>query len=73
MCIGTDTMDVCHDHPADESHHLNGLHQLGFKMVGDNVDKTVKVRYIQVGQYSNKSLHHFQSFAVLNHFIQPLA
>ena len=40
--------------------------ELGFKLVGDNIDKTVRPRYIRIENYSNKSLHYFHSFAVQN-------
>ena len=37
--------------------------------MGDNVDKSVKARYMQMEQYSNKSLHYFHSFAVQNRIV----
>lgn len=37
--------------------------QVGYKLVGDNI---VKARYMRVEQHCNKSLHYFNSFAVLN-------
>lgn len=38
----------------------------GYKLVGDNIDKGVKARYMRVDKYYNKSLHYFHSFAVAN-------
>ncbi len=39
---------------------------LGYKLVGDNIDKGVKARYMRVEGSRNKSLHYFHSFAVLD-------
>ena len=36
-----------------------------FKLVGDNLDKSVKARYMRLGGSRNQSLHYFHSFAVL--------
>ncbi len=41
-------------------------HQLGYKLVGDNIDKGVKTRYMRKEHYHDQSLHYFHSFAVLN-------
>lgn len=38
----------------------------GFKIVGDNLDKSVKARYMRLGGSHNQSLHYFHSFAVLD-------
>ena len=40
--------------------------QLGYKLVGDNIDKGVKAWYMRVEGSHNKSLHYFHSFAVQN-------
>lgn len=39
---------------------------LSFKLVGDNLDKNVKARYMCVGGSHNQSYHFFHSFAVLD-------
>ena len=39
-------------------------HYLGYKIVGDNIDKTVKARYMRVDGYRNQSLHYFHSLAL---------
>ena len=41
-------------------------HISGFKHVGDNIDFGIKARYMRSNQFSNHSLHYFNSFAVLN-------
>ena len=38
----------------------------GYRICGDNIDKAVKARYLTYDRH-NKSLHYFQSYAVLNH------
>lgn len=38
----------------------------GYKLVGDNIDMSVKARYVQVGVSRNRSLHYFHTFAVKN-------
>lgn len=38
----------------------------GYKLVGDNIDKGVKARYMRADHHHNKSLHYFHSFAVAN-------
>lgn len=40
--------------------------RLGFKIVGDNIDKGLKARYMRSEGYHNRSLHYFHSFAVQN-------
>ena len=43
--------------------------KLGYKLVGDNLDKGVKTRYMRSDDaegYRNKSLHYFHSFAIQN-------
>ena len=35
-----------------------------YKLVGDNIDKGVKVRYMRADKYHNKSLLYFHSYAV---------
>lgn len=40
--------------------------RLGYKLVGDNIDKGVKARYMRSEGYRNRSLHYFHSFAVQN-------
>lgn len=37
-----------------------------YKLVGDNIDKSVKARYMRFEGGHNKSLHYFHYFAVLN-------
>ena len=39
---------------------------LSYKLVGDNLDKSVKARYMRIGGSRNQSLHYFHSFAVLD-------
>ena len=39
---------------------------LGYKIIGDNIDKMVKARYMRDEGYCNKSLHYFHSFAIQN-------
>ena len=39
---------------------------LGYTLVGDNVDKGVKTRYMRQEQYGDQSLHYFHSMAVQN-------
>lgn len=38
----------------------------GYKIVGDNIDKGVKARYMRANKHQNQSLHYFNSFAVAN-------
>ena len=38
----------------------------GYKLVGDNIDMSVKARYVQVGVSRNRSLHYFHTFVVKN-------
>ena len=38
----------------------------GYKLVGDSIDIGVKMRYIRLERYENKSLHYFYCFAVQN-------
>ena len=40
--------------------------QLSYKLVGDNIDKSVKTRYMRLEGGRNQSLHYFHCFAVLN-------
>lgn len=40
--------------------------QLSYKLVGDNIDKSVKTRYMCLEGGHNQSLHYFHCFAVLN-------
>ena len=37
-----------------------------FKLCGDNIDKTVKARYMNSDEGFNRSLHYFHSYAVLD-------
>ena len=39
------------------------IQPLSFKLVGDNIDKNVKARYLR-SDHGNSSLHYFHSFAV---------
>ena len=39
---------------------------LGYKLVGDNIDKGVKARYMRADEHRGQSLHYFHSFAVQN-------
>ncbi len=40
--------------------------QLGYKLIGDNIDKGVKTRFMRVEDHSNKSLHYFHACAIEN-------
>ena len=40
--------------------------KLGYEVVGDNIDKGMKARYMRYDAHCNKSIHYFHSFAVLN-------
>ena len=40
--------------------------KLSYKLVDDNIDKTVKSRYMRLNSHRNKSFHYFHSFAVQN-------
>ncbi len=40
--------------------------QLGYKLIGDNIDKGVKTRFMRVEDHSNKSLHYFHACAIKN-------
>ena len=40
--------------------------KLSYKLVGDNIDKKVKSRYMRLNGHRNKSFHYFHSFAVQN-------
>ena len=40
--------------------------KLGYKLVGDNIDKTVKSRHMRLNDHHNKSFHYFYSFSVQN-------
>ena len=48
-------------HSENESGNTN----VGYKIVGDNLDKTVKARYMRDGA-RNQSLHYFHYFAIKN-------
>ena len=37
-----------------------------YKIVGDNLNKSVRPRYMRMKSYQNQSLHFFHSFAVLD-------
>lgn len=52
--------------PTSCSVQSSGSPKLGFKLVGDNLDKSVKSRYLRLEGPRNKSLHCFNSFAVQN-------
>ena len=41
-----------------------GLQYRSYKLVGDNIDKSVKVRYMHMEGRRNQSLHYFNSFAL---------
>ena len=52
-----------------EAHSATSAHlQLqSYKLVGDNIDKSVRARYLRYdGGYGNRSLHYVHYFAVLN-------
>ena len=38
----------------------------GFKLVGNNINKSIKPRYMHSDKHRNQSLHYFHSFAVKN-------
>ncbi len=40
--------------------------QLRYKLIGDNIDKGVKARFMRVEDHSNKSLHYFHACAIEN-------
>ena len=42
------------------------LQHRSYKLVGDNIDKNVKARYMRIEGSRNQSLHYFHSFAVLD-------
>ena len=47
----------------------NGTKQslsLGYKLVGDNIHKGVKARYMRAEVHRNQSLHYFHCFAIQN-------
>ena len=46
-------------------HSSSSPMELGYKIVGDNLDKSVKARYMHDGA-GNQSLHYFHYFAVKN-------
>ena len=39
---------------------------LSYKLVGDNIDKNVRPRFMRIKQHRSQSLHFFHSFAVLD-------
>ena len=49
-----------HAPPVQPAHS----HHLGYKLVGDNIDKGVKARYMRIEGRHNHSFHYFHSFAV---------
>ena len=53
-------------HAATKSNQLTIAKELGYKLVGDNIDKGVKAKYMRFGDHCNKSIHYFHSFAVQN-------
>ena len=62
---------MCHESSTviAETSQSSGSQQLGYKLMGDNVDKSVKARYMRMEQYSNKSLHYFHYFAIQNQIV----
>ena len=44
----------------------SGSSHFGYRLVGDNIDKTVRARYIRADRSCNRSLHYFHSFALKN-------
>ena len=40
--------------------------KVGFKLVGDNIDNSIKARYMRSDKHRNQSLHYFHSFAMKN-------
>lgn len=42
------------------------LSQVGYKLIGDNIDKGVKARFMRVEDHSNRSLHYFHACAIQN-------
>ena len=41
--------------------------KVGFKLVGDNIDKSIKARYVfRSDKHRNQSLHYFHPFAMKN-------
>ena len=51
-------MDSAPSHVTECSQHRS------FKIVGDNIDKNVKPRYLRSEGHQNRSLHYFHSYAV---------
>lgn len=39
---------------------------LGYKIIGDNIDKGVKARFMRVEDHGNQSLHYFHACAIQN-------
>lgn len=64
---GIDTPTIA---PTNEVVHASSSvitpQSFSFKLVGDNIDKGVKPRFIRAEKFANRSLHYFHSFAVLN-------
>ena len=46
--------------------HLAPPKLLGYKLVGDNIDKGVKARFMRVEQHCGQSLHYFHFCAIQN-------
>ena len=61
-----ETMDMPTDYEVFKKTSSQSHQSLSYKLVGDNVDKNIKARYIRMDVYSNQSLHCFHSFAVMN-------
>ena len=69
LYIGIFDQNVCSHNPQDLNVHTsqsNASKKLGYKVVGDNIDKGMKARYMRYDAHCNKSIHYFHSFAVLN-------
>lgn len=70
---GSDSMSACNETPAatddDDDDEASAVAQVQlqdppfFKLVGDNIDKTVRPRE-ETSDYHNKSLHYFHTYAV---------
>ena len=63
--LNTFTVDLPSSTPSTTIQEVQHANQhLGYKIVGDNIDKTVKARYMRTGSHRNQSLHYFHSLAL---------
>ena len=65
VTAGMDTSQSDSQLMALETHSSGNTGTLSYKLVGDNIDKTVKHRYMRVDKHrKNESMHYFHAFAV---------